>query len=524
MDTPFLHNHLAGRWQAETPTASTLVDPVTGAPLARAGGAAEALDEGFAFARRQGRSALQAMSYGERAAMLTRIGELLKSHRDEYLAISLANSGTTAADSSIDVDGASYTLGYYARLGATLGDTRLLLDGTPAALAKDGSFQSQHVLAPVQGLALLINAFNFPAWGLWEKAAPALLSGVPVIVKPATVTAWLTQRMVHDVIEAGLVPAGALSIVCGSSQGLLDALQPLDVLSFTGSADTAALIRSHRAVARDGVRANIEADSLNAALLGPDALPGTPAFDLFVGELVRELATKSGQRCTCIRRALVPQASFDAVAQAVSARLAELRVGNPRHPQVRMGSLVGRAQLEGVRAGIAALQQEAPLLVDGRDAPLVDADPAIAACIGPTLLGMRNGADASLVHRHEVFGPAATLLGTVDTAQAIALAQRGEGSLVTSLVSADDAWLARSAAALAASNGRVHAIGPAVARSQTGHGNVMPQSVHGGPGRAGGGEELGGWRALRFYHRRSALQMPQAALATLAEHTATLAD
>jgi 3,4-dehydroadipyl-CoA semialdehyde dehydrogenase len=521
---PYLANHRAGSWSGEAETAATLVDPVTGEALARVGGPAAGLAQGFEFARTTGRDALQAMSYGQRAAMLSRLVDVLKSKRDDYLAISLANSGTTAADSSIDVDGAMYTLGVYAKLGATLGEARTLLDGAAVSLTKDGSFQSQHVLAPVQGLALFINAFNFPAWGLWEKAAPALLSGVPVVVKPATVTAWLTHRMVSDVIAAGVLPPGALSIVCGSSAGLLDALAPFDVLSFTGSADTAAQIRSHRAVARDGVRSNIEADSLNAAILAPDATPGTPSFDACVSELVREMTTKSGQRCTCIRRALVPQACFDAVAEAVGARLAQVRVGNPRHAEVRMGSLVSRAQFDGVRSGIAALRAEAQCLFDGNQLPLTDVDPAVAACIAPTLLGLRDGDDAALVHRHEVFGPVSTLLGYRDSAHAVALARRGEGSLVSSLFGADDAWIAQTALALASSNGRVHAVSPAVAKTHTGHGNVMPQSVHGGPGRAGGGEELGGLRALRFYHRRSALQLPSAALATLSAQAVALGD
>ena len=524
MGIPFLNNHLAGRWQPDTAPAATLRDPVSGEVLARAGGAAADLSSAFAFSRHAGREALQAMTCGQRAAMLARVVDVLKSHRDDYLAISIANSGTTPADSAIDVDGAIYTLGFYAKAGAALGEATTLLDGAAVSLSKDGSFQSQHVLAPVQGLALFINAFNFPAWGLWEKAAPALLSGVPVVVKPATVTAWLTHRMVHDVIAAGVLPPGALSIVCGSSAGLLDALQPFDVLSFTGSAETAALIRSHAAVARDGVRTNIEADSLNAAILAPDAVPGSPAFDAYLNELVRELATKSGQRCTCIRRALVPQTHFDAVAEAASARLGQLRVGNPRHAEVRIGSLVSRAQADGVRAGIAALRGEARCLFDGDGVALVDVDPAVAACVAPTLLGVRDGDTAALVHRHEVFGPVATLIGYRDSAHAVDLARRGEGSLVASLFSADDAWLARTAQALASAHGRVHAVNPTVAKTHTGHGNVMPQSVHGGPGRAGGGEELGGLHALRFYHRRSALQLPQGALAQLAVGAATLSD
>jgi 3,4-dehydroadipyl-CoA semialdehyde dehydrogenase len=520
--TNFLHNYLGGVRQAATTPAHVLRDPVTGAELATTGGRAEGLEQGFALARGSARSALQAMSYGERAAMLGAVVKVLQANRDTYYQIAQANSGTTEADSAVDIEGATFTLNYYAKTGAALGDARLLLDGAAASLSKDQSFQSQHILAPVRGLALFINAFNFPAWGLWEKAAPALLSGVPVVVKPATVTAWLTQRMVADVIEAGVLPPGALSVVCGSSAGLLDALEPFDVLSFTGSADTAVLIRSHEALVRHSVRVNIEADSLNSSILAEDATPGSAAFDLYVKELVREMTTKSGQRCTAIRRALVPMRHFDAVAEAVSARLAQVAVGNPRNPEVRMGSLVSRDQYDSVQQGIATLATEARVLRDGRQQPLVDADPALAACVGPTLLGLQDGDQARLVHDHEVFGPVSTLLGYRDSAHAISLAHRGLGSLVTSVFSEDEAWLAQAAPLLAGSHGRVHMVTPEVGKTQTGHGNVMPASIHGGPGRAGGGEELGGLRGLGFYHRRAALQGSASTLARLAGSAARL--
>lgn len=504
--TNYLHNHLAGQWQAQAAAVNLLRDPVTGAHIASTGGQAEQLQAGFEFARGQGGQALQAMSYGERAAMLDQVLKVLQANRDAYYDISLANSGTTKADSAVDIEGACFTLGYYAKLGAGLGDARVLLDGAAAVYSKDKLFQSQHILAPVRGVALFINAFNFPAWGLWEKAAPALLSGVPVIVKPATVTAWLTHRMVADVIAAGILPPGALSIVCGSSSGLLDQLRPFDVLSFTGSADTAVAIRSHDAVARHSVRVNIEADSLNCSILAPDAAPGTASFDAYVNELVREMSTKSGQRCTAIRRALVPASCFNEVAEAVSAKLAQIKVGNPRSEAVRMGSLVSREQYENVQAGIRQLAGEAKTLFDGASQTLVDADPAVAACVAPTLFGIQDAEQARLVHDHEVFGPVSTLLGYKDTEHALALAQRGLGSLVASAFSEDPAWLAKTAQALAASHGRVHTVTPEVAKTQTGHGNVMPGSIHGGPGRAGGGEELGGLRGLGFYHRRSAIQ------------------
>lgn len=518
--TNYLHNYLSGQWQPETTVANILRDPVTGAELAQTGGRADGLEAGFDFARKHGAAALQAMTYGERAAMLAEIGKVLQANRDAYYEIALANSGTTQADSAVDIEGAAYTLNYYAKAGASFGQARTLLDGAAVSLSKEQLFQSQHIITPVRGLALFINAFNFPAWGLWEKAAPALLSGVPVVIKPATVTAWLTQRMVADVVAAGILPAGALSIVCGSSAGLLDSLQPFDVLSFTGSADTAAQIRAHAAVVRHSVRTNIEADSLNSAILGEDAAPGTPAFDLYIKELVREMTTKSGQRCTAIRRALVPARYFDAVAEATAARLAQITVGNPRNADVRMGSLVSREQFDSVQQGIAALAGEARLIHDGRQQTLIDADPAVAACVAPTLLGIADAEQASLVHDHEVFGPVSTLLGYRDAPHAIALAHRGLGSLVTSVFSADEAWMAQAACALAGSHGRVHMVTPEVGKSQSGHGNVMPASIHGGPGRAGGGEELGGMRGLGFYHRRSAIQASAATLEQLAASSA----
>jgi 3,4-dehydroadipyl-CoA semialdehyde dehydrogenase len=513
--TELLSNFVAGRWQAGVGIGSTLIDPVLGTELVRVDATGLDLAAAFGFARAQGGAALRAMSYRERGAMLAAVGKVLQANRDAYYDISTANSGTVKNDTAVDVDGGIYTLGSYAKMGETLGDRRHLVDGEAARLGKDPLFQSQHVQVPTRGVALFINAFNFPSWGLWEKAAPALLSGVPVIVKPATATAWLTQRMVKDVVDAGVLPPGALSVICGSSAGLMDQLQPFDVVSFTGSAETAAVIRSHPAVAQRSVRVNIEADSVNSALLLPDAAAGSEAFDLLVKEVAREMTVKAGQKCTAIRRIFVPEALFDAAAQAIAARLAKTSVGNPRHESVRMGSLVSRAQLIAVREGLAQLKTQAEVLHDGSQATLVDADPAVACCIGPTLLGARDADASAIVHEVEVFGPVATLLPYRDTAHALALVRRGQGSLVASLYGSDNTALAAAALELADSHGRVHVISPEVAALHTGHGNVMPQSLHGGPGRAGGGEELGGARALNFYHRRAAVQASTSVLASL---------
>jgi 3,4-dehydroadipyl-CoA semialdehyde dehydrogenase len=510
-----LLNHLAGRSQAGTGPGTALVDPVLGTELARVDAAGLDLAAGFAFARERAGPALRAMTYAQRAGLLAAIGKVLQANRDRYYEISVANSGTVRNDTAVDVDGGIYTLGTYAKLGEGLGERRHLTDGEMTRLGKDPAFQSQHLLVPTRGVALFINAFNFPSWGLWEKAAPALLSGVPVIVKPATATAWLTQRMVQDVVEAGVLPAGALSVVCGSSAGLLDQLQPFDVVSFTGSAETAAIIRSHPAIARGSVRVNIEADSINSAVLLPGEAAGSEAFELLAKEVAREMTVKAGQKCTAIRRVFVPEALYGAAAQAITARLAKTTVGNPRNENVRMGSLVSRAQLVAVRGGLAELKKHTEVLHDGETQGLVDADPAVACCVGPTLLGARDPDANALVHDLEVFGPVATLMPYRDAAHAISLVRRGQGSLVASVVGSDAAALGAAALELADSHGRVHVISPEVAASHTGHGNVMPQSLHGGPGRAGGGEELGGLRALNFYHRRAAVQAATSVLSHL---------
>lgn len=522
-----LPNHLGGQRHVGTGAGTTLFDPVLGDALVRVDATGLDLTGSFERVRTLGGSALRALNYRERAGLLKAVAQVLQAGRDAYFALSTANSGTVKNDSAVDIDGAIYTIGVYAKLGEALGDARVLADGEFVALAKGGAFGSRHVQVPTRGLALCINAFNFPSWGLWEKAAPALLSGVPVVVKPATATAWLTQRMVQDVIDAGVLPAGALNVVCGSSAGLMDALQPFDGLSFTGSADTAALLRRHPAIAERSVRVNIEADSVNSALLMPGATPGSAAFELLVKEVAREMTQKSGQKCTAIRRVLVPEALYGAAAEAIGARLARVTVGNPRNESVRMGALVSRAQFDAVQAGIAQLQRVAETLHDGRGAALVDADPAIAACVAPVLLGTRTPDDHPLLHTTEVFGPVATLMPYRDLDHARTLVARGEGSLACSLYGEDDDAAADALAAtaldLAEVHGRVHVVTPAVAALHTGHGNVMPQSLHGGPGRAGGGEELGGLRALNFHHRRAAVQAAPTVLSRLTPPTPSAA-
>jgi 3,4-dehydroadipyl-CoA semialdehyde dehydrogenase len=502
-----LANYVSGKWCLGSGEGVTLFDPVLGNALVKVDATGIDLPAAFTYARQVGGQALRTQTYHARALMLQAVLDVLQANKNTYYEISTANSGTVKNDSAVDIEGSLFTLGYYAKLGQSLGQQKFLLDGEPARLAKDPLFQSQHVLTPTQGVALLINAFNFPAWGLWEKAAPALLSGVPVIVKPASATAWLTQQMVKDVIAAKILPEGALSIICGSSAGLLDQLQPFDVISFTGSADTAKVIRSHRAITELSVRANIEADSVNSALLLPYQADQA-IFDFFIKEVVREMTVKSGQKCTAIRRIFVPQADYQKVKDALIAKLVKITVGNPRHENVRMGSLVSMSQKRTVNEGIERLKQFATVLFDGGEQLMQDVSDQ-AACVAPMLFGIdtvEEAMRATTVHQTEVFGPVATLCPYDNLEQAKHMIAQGEGSLVISIYGENSEDMSASIVDLSSFHGRVHVVSAEVGAIQTGHGNVMPQSIHGGPGRAGGGEELGGLRGLHFYHRRSAIQ------------------
>jgi 3,4-dehydroadipyl-CoA semialdehyde dehydrogenase len=501
-----LGSYVSGAWTDGGGEGVALVDPVLGDELARA--SSEGIDLGAALdhARKMGGPALRKLTYAERGALLKSFADTLSENRDAYYATALANSGNTKADAAVDIEGAIFTLGYYAGLGAKLGDVRALHGGGFDRLAKDKAFQAVHIAVPLEGVAVHINAFNFPAWGMWEKAAVTLLSGVPVLVKPATATALLAHDMVRHVVEAGVLPEGALSLVCGGARDLLSHVTSQDVVTFTGSADTANQLRNSPALLNQPVRFNVEADSLNTSILGPDAGPDSAEFQLFVKEVGREMTSKAGQKCTAIRRALVPAQYIDDVAGALEARLGKVLVGNPRNKDVRMGPVVNQTQQATVLQGIEALKKEAAVVVgDGPFEP-VDADPAVSAFAPITLLRCDSPDSAKAVHEVEVFGPVCTLMPYESAAHAFDLAGRGGGSLVASVFSGDDAFAADAAIGLAANHGRVLIIDESVGEASTGHGNVMPMCVHGGPGRAGGGEELGGVRGLRLYHQRVAVQ------------------
>lgn len=502
-----LQNYVSGKWMDGTGEVTTLIDPVNGAGLAQTSSEGVNLADGLAYARDHGGLALKHMSFAERGAMLRAVADILSDNREIYYQTALENSGNTKADAGMDIEGGIFTLKYYAALGKRLGDAKLIVEPLFDQLAKDEQFQSGHIWTPITGAGIHINAFNFPSWGLWEKAAVAWLSGVPVFAKPATSTALLSYQMVQHVIAADIVPSGGLSLICGSARALMDHVEGLDAIAFTGSAETAARLRAHRQIIASNARFNVEADSLNLTMLGPDAGPDSAEFSLFIKEIRREMTVKAGQKCTAIRRILVPDAQLDAVSGALEAQLAKITVGDPRNQAVRMGPLVNKTQQQAAWDGIKTLQTETRTVIGGDPGfDIVDGDAETGCFVPITLLRCDDVAAANAVHDIEVFGPAATLLPYKSSEEAYALAARGGGSLAASVFTADDRFAARSAIALGPTHGRILIINEALADANTGHGNVMPQSVHGGPGRAGGGEELGGVRGLRFYHQRTAVQ------------------
>lgn len=519
-DAKVLRSYLGGKWQMGEERGAPLVNPCDGTVLAWASSKGLDLKAAIDHSRSVGSPELRKLSYSQRAELLGRIADLLASRRDAWYEIERKNSGNTKADAAIDVDGAIFTLKYFAKSGAKLGEAHLLRDGSPMRLARDQNFQGLHVGAPLDGVAVHINAFNFPAWGLWEKAAVSLLAGVPVLSKPATSTAWLAQEMVAAVIEAGILPPGALSILCGSASDLLDHLRLGDVVAFTGSAETGAGVRQHPRIQQQGVRVNIEADSLNAALLGPDSTPGSTAFDFFIREVVREMTTKTGQKCTAIRRVLVPAQHAEATTDAISAALSKVVVGNPANPAVTMGPVVNMAQRKSVEEGIRELGQQARIAYQPQSFAPVDASLEQGAFVAPTLMKVSSSAEGEIVNELEVFGPVATVIPYHDQQEAFAVARRGGGSLAASVFSSDTAFLVEAAAALGTTHGRLLLVDPSIGESQTGHGIVLPSLMHGGPGRAGGGEELGGLHGLWFYHQRVAIQGSTATLAALVAQAA----
>ncbi|MFC4564921.1 phenylacetic acid degradation bifunctional protein PaaZ [Nocardiopsis mangrovi] len=500
-----LESYAAGSWFRAADDGAPLLDAATGDEVARISSTGLDLDAMAAHARNVGGPALRALTFHERASLLKRLAKHLSADKDELYALS-ARTGATLRDSQIDIDGGFGTLFSYASKGLReLPNDTVVLDGGLERLGRTGVFVGQHVHTSRPGIAVQINAFNFPVWGMLEKLAPAFLAGLPTIVKPAGQSAYLAEAVVRRVIASGILPEGTLQLLSGGPQGLLDVLGPQDSVAFTGSAATGSALRRHPAVLDRGVRLGVEADSLNCSILGPDVGPDDPEFALFVKGVVTEMTVKAGQKCTAIRRTIVPAGIADRVAEAIAARLAAVTVGDPRNPDVRMGALAGLGQRDEVRTAVRALRASAEIVFGDPDSvDAIDADSAKGAFMSPILL--RAGSDAPEPHEVEPFGPVSTLLTYRTADEAVALAARGKGSLAGSVVTRDPDIARTVVLGLAPWHGRILVLDRDAAPESTGHGSPLPTLVHGGPGRAGGGEELGGIRGVLHHMQRTAIQ------------------
>lgn len=513
-----LKSYLRGEWVAGTGRATTLVSPTTEEPIAEASTAGLDLGAALEFARTRGGPALRAATFAQRGAWLDALSKALHARRDALLDESIRSCGTTRSDAKFDVDGAIGTLAFYAGLGKKLGETTAIVE--PAEqLTKSARFFGAHAWTSREGVAVHVNAFNFPAWGLAEKLAVAILAGVPVISKPATSTALLAMRIAEGIVEAGALPPGAFQLLAGSAGDLLERLGPQDVLAFTGSADTGAKLRAGKGPVERSVRVNVEADSLNSAVLGPDVEAGSDVYAMFVRDVVREMTQKTGQKCTATRRIFVPAGIVDRVQEDLAEQLGAIKVGDPSRDDVRMGPLATKQQLDDFRAGVAKLEASGAKVVLG-SAHEVDALGVPAGkgfFVGPVLLRADAPAEASAVHAHEVFGPCATLMPYRDADEVVRLVAMGQGGLVASVYGDDRALLRTLVLGVAPWHGRVLIGSSKVADQAIAPGMVLPSCVHGGPGRAGGGEELGGERGLRFYMQRTAIQADRALIEKLFE-------
>jgi oxepin-CoA hydrolase / 3-oxo-5,6-dehydrosuberyl-CoA semialdehyde dehydrogenase len=491
-----ISSYVRDDWYTAGDDGATVVDASTGEPVARVSSAGVDLAGMVEHARTVGGPGLRELTFHQRAAALKRLAAFLRERRDGLYELS-ARSGATAGDAGVDVDGGIGALFVYASKGRReLPNDVLYVDGPPEPLGRGGTFVGQHVHTSRPGVAVLVNAFNFPVWGMLEKLAPAVLAGMPVIVKPASQTAYVAELAFRHMVESQALPPGSIQLLCGAVGDLFDHLTGQDTIAFTGSAATAHKLRCHPAVVRESVRFNAEADSLNCSILGPDAAPGTEEFQLFVTEVVRELTQKTGQKCTAIRRSLVPAEHVGAVVDALGDRLAEVRVGDPRDQATTMGPLVSRGQLAEVGRAVAELGRGAEVAVGGPGRPeLASGDPERGAFHAPTVL-VATSPRAPELHTVEAFGPVTSVIGYRGAADAVELAALGRGSLVGSVVTADPGFARQVVLGVAPWHGRLLVLDRHDAAESTGHGAPLPHLVHGGPGRAGGGEELGGIRAV----------------------------
>lgn len=509
-----LQSFIAGRWIGTQP-AQALHSAIDHQVVAHTHADAIDFAESLEYAHRVGVAAMQKTDFQQRAGMLKALAKFLGERKEDMYALSF-HTGATRSDGWVDIEGGTGTLFAYASMAKELPQTgNLWHEGPQMSLGKTGAFAGTHVLVPREGVAVHINAFNFPVWGLLEKFAPTFLAGLPSIGKPATATSFLTEKLVRLINESGILPEGALQLVIGGTGDLLDRLGVQDVVTFTGSADTAAKLRTTPNLVKHSIPFNAEADSLNCAILAPDVTPDHEEFDLFVKEVAREMTQKAGQKCTAIRRAIVPEQHLGAVAAKLKERLAKTTVGDPRLECVRMGALASRSQQRDVAERVATLRQGAELVFGGEAgfAPVGDCT-SEGAFFQPTLL-VAKSAHEHAAHDVEAFGPVSTLMSYADFDEALALAARGQGSLAGTVVTQDAEIATKAIAALAPWHGRLQVLDRVAAAESTGHGSALPYLKHGGPGRAGGGEELGGLRAVKHMMQRAAVQGSPAMLAAL---------
>ena len=497
----------AGQWVAPGAGARNIASAITGEVIASAGNDALDVQAMLDYARTVGGANLRKLTFHDRARMLKALAGHLNQHKQALYDLSF-DTGATQSDHMIDIDGGIGTMFVFASKGRReMPDAHVYLDGDVEQLSRNGTFLGQHICTPLRGVAVHINAFNFPVWGMLEKLAPTLLAGVPAIVKPATNSCYVTELAVKLMLDSGILPEGALQLVSGGLGDMLDHLTMQDVVSFTGSANTALKLRANPVILENSVRFVAEQDSLNASILGPDAQPGTPEFDLFVKEVSREMTTKAGQKCTAIRRIIAPQAQVDAVIEALSARLAKTQIGDPRLETTRMGALVSNSQKRDVLEKAEIIGQEAERVFGDPENFSVDgADAEKGAFVPPMLFHCADPDNASRVHDTEAFGPVSTIMGYRDLDHAIDLANRGQGSLVASVITHDPAVARDVAIGAGAYHGRLYFNNRDSMKESTGHGSPLPHMVHGGPGRAGGGEEMGGVRGVKQYMQRTAIQ------------------
>ncbi|MFL1404047.1 phenylacetic acid degradation bifunctional protein PaaZ [Marinobacter sp. M1N3S26] len=501
-----LQSYIAGQWFGET-AAKALPSAINGETVAHTHEETIDFGEAVAYARNTGVKNLLTLDFQQRAAILKELAIHIQGRKDELYAIS-HHTGCTKADSWIDIDGGFGTLFTYASTGRKeLPSGNVAHEGPVTQLGKDNHFNGTHILVPRRGVSVHINAFNFPIWGMLEKFAPAFLAGMPCIVKPATATSYLTEAAVRVINDSGLLPEGALQLVIGGTGDLLDRLEEQDFVTFTGSASTARKLKNHPNIMARSIPFNAEADSLNSAIMAPDVTPDDEEFDIFAKEVVKEMTAKAGQKCTAIRRVLVPEGQVDALAERIKERLGKLKAGDPNEEGVRMGALASQDQLRDVTESIDRLLETSDCLF-GRDSGFkpVGAGTDKGAFIAPHLLLSRNPMEDGGAHDIEAFGPVATLMPYNGIEQALTIAAKGKGSLVTTLTTKDPAIAAEMIPVLAAQHGRLQILDAEAAKESTGHGSPLPMLKHGGPGRAGGGEELGGIRAVHHYLQRTAIQ------------------